>query len=107
MSKAKKFPYPEEVVLPKDLQGWEEMYPAHRFFSKDRDEWEKRHFWFQDKTHAPEPLYPLDDIFQEAWQIALSQYTTRVFCIPPAQGLPSECWVAICISPLLSRLLER
>ena len=30
---------------------------------------------------------PLDHIFQEAWQIALSQYTTRVFCIPPAQGI--------------------
>jgi pyruvate,water dikinase len=32
-------------------------------------------------------MYPLDDIFQEAWQIALSQFTTRVFCIPPAQGV--------------------
>jgi pyruvate,water dikinase len=30
---------------------------------------------------------PLDLIFQEAWQISLSQYTTRVFCIPPAQGI--------------------
>ena len=63
------------------------MYPAQRLFSKDRDEWEKRHFWFQDKIHAPEPMYPLDDIFHEAWQIALSQFTTRVFCIPPAQGV--------------------
>ena len=32
-------------------------------------------------------MYPLDDIFHEAWQIALSQFTTRVFCIPPAQGV--------------------
>jgi len=31
-------------------------------------------------------MYPLDDIFQEAWQIALSAYTTRVFCIPPARA---------------------
>ncbi len=87
MADDKKFPYAGEVKLPEDLKGWEEMYPAVRLFSKDREEWEKAHFWFQDKIHAPEPLYPLDDIFQEAWQIALSQFTTRVFCIPPAQGI--------------------
>jgi pyruvate, water dikinase len=87
MADTKQFPFAEEVVLPPEMEGWEEMYAPQRLFSKDRDEWEKRHFWYQDKIHAPEPMYPLDDIFQEAWQIALSQYTTRVFCIPPAQGV--------------------
>src|SRR5512139_4312440 len=87
MAEEKKFPYATEVKLPKELDGWEEMYPVVRLFSKDREEWEKGQFWFQDKIHAPEPMYPLDDILQEAWQIALSQYTTRVFCIPPAQGV--------------------
>jgi pyruvate,water dikinase len=87
MEEKRQFPFAEEVVLPPELEGWEEMYPPQRLFSEDRAEWEKRHFWFQDKIHAPEPMYPLDDIFQEAWQIALSQFTTRVFCIPPAQGI--------------------
>jgi pyruvate,water dikinase len=87
MAEKKQFPFAEEVVLPPELEGWEEMYAPQRLFSKDRAEWEKRHFWYHDKIHAPEPMYPLDDIFQEAWQIALSQYTTRVFCIPPAQGV--------------------
>jgi len=87
MAEVKQFPFASEVKLPKELEGWEEMYPVVRLFSKDREEWEKGQFWFQDKIHAPEPLYPLDDIFQEAWQIALSGYTTRVFCIPPAQGI--------------------
>jgi len=82
-----RFPYPHEFQVPKELEGWEEMYPPQRLFSKDREEWEKQLFWYQDKIHAPEPMYPLDDIFQEAWQIALSGYTTRVFCIPPAQGI--------------------
>jgi pyruvate,water dikinase len=82
-----RFPFPQELKVPKELEGWEEMYPPQRLFSKDREGWEKRHFWYQDKIHAPEPMYPLDDIFHEAWQIALSQYTTRVFCIPPAQGV--------------------
>jgi pyruvate,water dikinase len=87
MADAKKFPYASEVVLPPELEGWEEMYAPQRLFSKDREAWDNKHFWFQDKIHAPEPMYPLDDIFQEAWQIALSQFTTRVFCIPPAQGV--------------------
>ena len=76
-----RFPDPHEFQVPPELDGWEEMYPSHHLFSKDREEWEKAQFWYQDKIHAPEPLPPLDVIFQEAWQISLSQYTTRVFCI--------------------------
>ncbi|MFC1580981.1 PEP-utilizing enzyme [Thermodesulfobacteriota bacterium] len=82
-----RFPDPHEYQVPAELDGWEEMYPSHHLFSSDRAEWEKQQFWYQDKIHAPEPMPPLDLIFQEAWQIALSQYTTRVFCIPPAQGI--------------------
>jgi len=85
--KATRFPDPHEFQVPSELEGWEEMYPSHYLFSKEREGWEKNQFWFQDKIHAPEPMPPLDLIFQEAWQISLSQYTTRVFCIPPAQGI--------------------
>jgi len=38
-------------------------------------------------------------IFHEAWQISLAQYTTRVFCIPPAQGIAQRmvgCYMYIC-----------
>jgi pyruvate,water dikinase len=87
MAQKKGFPMPLEVEYPKEMEGWEEMYPPYYIFSKDRKDWEEKHFWFHDKIHAPEALYPLDLIFQEAWQIALSQYNTRVFCIPPAQGI--------------------
>jgi pyruvate,water dikinase len=75
------------------------MYPSHHLFSADRGDWEKAQFWYQDKIHAPEPVPPLDLIFQEAWQISLSQYTTRVFCIPPAQGIAQRlvgCYLYIC-----------
>ncbi|MBW2030084.1 MAG: PEP-utilizing enzyme, mobile region [Deltaproteobacteria bacterium] len=94
-----RFPDPHEFQVPPELEGWEEMYPSHYLFSKDREEWEKKQFWYQDKIHAPEPMPPLDLIFQEAWQIALSQYTTRVFCIPPAQGIAQRmvgCYMYIC-----------
>jgi len=85
--KTARFPDPHEFQVPKELEGWEEMYPSHYLFSKERGEWESKQFWYLDKIHAPEPMPPLDLIFQEAWQISLSQYTTRVFCIPPAQGI--------------------
>ena len=97
--KVGRFPDPHEFQVPPELEGWEEMYPSHYLFSKEREDWEKRAFWFQDKIHAPEPMPPLDLIFQEAWQIALSQYTTRVFCIPPAQGIAQRmvgCYMYIC-----------
>src|SRR4030043_266364 len=80
MAQAKRFPFASEVKIPRELEGWEEMYAPQRLFSKDREEWDNNHIWFADKIHAPEPLYPLEDIFQEAWQIALSQNNTRVFC---------------------------
>jgi len=86
--KAGRFPDPHEFQVPPELEGWEEMYPSHfRFALGERADWEKSNFWYQDKIHAPDPMPPLDLIFQEAWQISLSQYTTRVFCIPPAQGI--------------------
>ena len=85
--KTARFPDPHAYQVPPELEGWEEMYPSHYLFSKERGEWESKQFWYLDKIHAPEPVPPLDLIFQEAWQISLSQYTTRVFCIPPAQGI--------------------
>ena len=111
MAEKKQFPFAEEVVLPPELEGWEEMYPPQRLFSPDRAEWEKKHFWYQDKIHAPDPMYPLDDIFQEAWQIALSQFTTRVFCIPPAQGVAQRmlgCYMYICaVEPPPPEVIEK
>lgn len=97
--KTGRFPDPHEYQVPSELDGWEEMYPSHYLFSQDRADWEKNQFWYQDKIHAPDPVPPLDLIFQEAWQIALSQYTTRVFCIPPAQGIAQRmvgCYMYIC-----------
>ena len=99
---AGRFPDPHEFQLPPELEGWEEMYPSHYLFSQDRADWEKAQFWYQDKIHAPEPMPPLDLIFQEAWQISLSQYTTRVFCIPPAQGIAQRMvgpYMYICAIP--------
>ncbi len=93
------FPDPLEVETPDEMEGWKDMYPPHYIFSEERAEWERRQFWYLDKIHAPDPMYPFDLIFHEAWQIALAQLNTRVFCIPPAQGVAQRilgCYFYIC-----------
>ncbi|MBW1703962.1 MAG: hypothetical protein JRJ86_02205, partial [Deltaproteobacteria bacterium] len=52
--KAGRFPDPHEYQVPSELEGWEEMYPSHYLFSKERGEWESNQFWYLDKIHAPE-----------------------------------------------------
>jgi len=84
----RRFPFPSEVKIPPELNGWEEMYPKYFLFglTPERERFENETLWLQDKLHAPEPIYPLDLLFQDGWQTALSASTTRLWCIPAAQG---------------------
>ena len=82
-----RFPSPFEVPTPAGCEGWEELYPYYYLFSNDRREFEDNRFWFQDGMHHPEPLYPFDTITCESWWVALGQYNTRVFIVPPALGI--------------------
>lgn len=82
-----RFPGPFEVKTPPGCEGWEELYPYYYLFSEDRREFEDKAFWFQDGMHHPEPLYPFDTITSESWWVALGQYNSRVFIVPPALGI--------------------
>ena len=89
-SPAMKFPVPHEVKTIPGTEGWERMYPyQYQFVTDDpeRQEYEKNTFWFYDGLHYPEPLYPFDTIWDEAWFLALSQYNTRIFSVPPVYGV--------------------
>lgn len=83
-----RFPFTSEVEVPVETQGWEEMYPRYFQFgtTPEREKFENETLWLQDKLHAPEPIYPLDLLVQDAWQTAISAATTRLWCIPAAQG---------------------
>lgn len=87
-----KFPVPHDVraqVIP-GTEGWERMYPyQYQFVTDDaeRNAYEKEAFWFYDGLHYPEPLYPFDTIWDEAWYLALSQYNNRIFMVPPVRGV--------------------
>ena len=81
---------PHDVPVIAGTQGWERMYPYQYQFSKDdpeRGAFESSQIWYYDGLHYPEPHYPFDLIWDEAWSLALSQYNTRHFIIPPALGI--------------------
>ena len=85
-----KFPNPHEIEAIPGTEGWERMYPYHYFFTtkdKEREAYENNMFWFNDALHYPEPLYPFDIIWDEAWFLALSQFNHRIFSIPPVMGV--------------------
>lgn len=86
----KSFQSPHEIEAIPGTEGWERMYPYHYLFTtkdKERKEYEENAFWFNDALHYPEPMYPFDIIWDEAWFLALSQFNTRIFMIPPALGI--------------------
>ncbi|MCW9033890.1 MAG: PEP-utilizing enzyme [Alphaproteobacteria bacterium] len=87
-----KFPSPHDVEKIPGTEGWERMYPyQYQFVEEDDDperhQYEKDAFWFYDGLHYPEPIYPFDFIWDEAWFLALSQNNTRVFSLPPVNGI--------------------
>ena len=84
------FPNPHDVGPLPGTEGWERMFPYHYQFVTDdpeRKEYEDNMFWFYDGLHYPEPIYPFDIIWDEAWFLSLSQYNTRVFSVPPVYGI--------------------
>lgn len=85
-----KFPNPHDLKTIPGTEGWERMYPyQYQFVTDDpeRKEYEEQTFWFYDGLHYPEPIYPFDTIWDEAWYLALSQYNNRIFQVPPVRGV--------------------
>ncbi|MBF7084447.1 hypothetical protein IT084_15960 [Desulfallas sp. Bu1-1] len=83
----KKWLSPFEVETPKGCEGWQEMYPSYYLFSEERKDFENNRAWYCDALHHPEPMAPFDLILPECWQIALSQYNSRIFPAPAAMGI--------------------
>ncbi|OPY67169.1 MAG: Chondramide synthase cmdD [Syntrophorhabdus sp. PtaU1.Bin050] len=87
---AKTFMDPHDVPMISGTEGWERMYPYQYQFSKEdpeRSKFESNQIWYYDGLHYPEPHYPFDLFWDEAWFLALSQYNSRIFMVPPAMGI--------------------
>ena len=84
---ADRFPSPFEMPTPPGAEGWQDLYAYSSVFSEDRREYEESAFWFMDGVHSPEAIPPWDATIVEYALIALSQYNTRHYVIPPARGV--------------------
>ncbi len=84
---ADRFPSPFEMPTPPGAEGWQDLYAYSSVFSEDRREYEESAFWFMDGVHTPEVVPPWDATIMEYAIIALSQYNTRHYVIPPALGV--------------------
>lgn len=85
-----RFPFPDEVEMPDEMEGWEEMYPDYFIFDRteERSEYERQYLWFRDKTHYGDPLVPWDNFMNaEGWQMAISQGPSRAIALPPAMAV--------------------
>ncbi len=86
----KTFMDPHDVPTIPGTEGWEKLYPYQYQFSNDdpeRAHFESSQIWYYDGLHYPEPHFPFDIMWDEAWSLALSQYNTRHIMIPPAMGI--------------------
>jgi len=82
-----KFPSPFDLKPPPGAEEWQEMYSWYHLSTADRRELDENRFWFQDRLHHPNVLYPYDEIFSECWWHALGVFNTRIFALPPAFGV--------------------
>jgi pyruvate,water dikinase len=83
-----RFPSPFEVEPPDgDIEGWQELYPYSLVFSEGRRQYEEARFWFQDSMHWPRAMTPWDSTFLEYALASLSQFNSRHYRIPPADGI--------------------
>jgi pyruvate,water dikinase len=80
------FPSPFELELPPECADWQELYPPHVPFGPDLRAVDEQRFWFQDRLHFPEPIFPFDELLVECCFVAFGQANARLFAIPPALG---------------------
>jgi pyruvate, water dikinase len=83
----KRFPSPFEIPTPEGAEGWEQLYSYSSLFGEGRRDYEDDRFWFQDSMHWGWAMSPWDADHLEYAIASLSQYNTRHYLIPPANGI--------------------
>ena len=83
----KRFPSPFELATPEGAEGWEELYPYSVLFSEGRKDYEDTRFWFMDSMHWGWAMSPWDADHLMFAIASLSQYNSRHYLIPPANGI--------------------
>jgi pyruvate,water dikinase len=84
---ASAFPNPYELETPPGAEGWEELYPYSVLFDEGRRERDEQQFWFMDSMHWGWAMSPWDADHLMYAIAALSQYNSRHYLVPPANGI--------------------
>ncbi|MBF4767773.1 hypothetical protein ISU10_08340 [Nocardioides agariphilus] len=82
-----RFPSPFELPTPEGAEGWEELYPYSVLFSEGRRDYEDQQFWFMDSMHWGWAMSPWDADHLMYAIASLSQYNSRHYLVPPANGI--------------------
>lgn len=82
-----RFPNPYELETPPGAEGWEELYAYSALFSEGRRERDEQQFWFMDSMHWGWAMSPWDADHLMFAIASLSQYNTRHYLVPPANGI--------------------
>ncbi len=91
MVKERRFADPHEIKKLEGTEGWEDMYPYYYPFAKTKDmpktaEYESSSLWFYDGLHYPEPVGPLDLIWDDMWHHTASAWVGRIHVFPTNWG---------------------
>ena len=81
------FPNPYELPTPPGAEGWEELYAYSALFDEGRRHEDENKFWFWDSMHWGWAMSPWDADHLMFCIAALSQYNSRHYLVPPAQGI--------------------
>lgn len=82
-----RFPSPFAIETPPGAEGWPELYTYSSLFGEERRDYEDGAFWFHDAVHWPQALTPWETTLLEFAIASLSQYNTRHYIVPPANGV--------------------
>lgn len=85
-----RFPSPFELEPPPGGENWRDLYSYADVFSEDRRDYEDNTFWFQDSVHWGWALTPFDASVFTVALASLSQYNSRIFRVPPSQGVDAR-----------------
>lgn len=96
-----RFPSPFDLAPPEGGENWRDLYSYADVFSEDRRDYEDGAFWFQDSVHWGWALTPFDASLMTLCLASLSQYNSRVFKVPPSQGVDARILNGYCyLSPV-------
>jgi pyruvate,water dikinase len=87
MNVSARFPSPYTIKAPPGADGWQELYPYYVVFQNELKAEEENRFWYCDAQHWPTVILPFDAVVAEFAYKSVSQYNTRQWIVPPANGL--------------------